>query len=86
MDEKRIATSRKGEVDKANFVRFRTLVEDEQPISNELEYLSLGFLPPNLKTWARFKHLIKELDEYRISRNFAIINVDNPEGKEFEWF
>jgi hypothetical protein len=35
-----------GGISKEQFMEYRAQIEDRQPISSELEYVNLGFLPP----------------------------------------
>lgn len=35
-----------GGISKEQFARYRALIEQKQPLTTELEYLNLGYLPP----------------------------------------
>lgn len=67
MDDNCIAITPRGEMSVDGFLRYREMVEMEQPLSKELEYFNLGFLPEKLMSWANLKKLIRELLVYRVS-------------------
>ena len=86
MEDNCIAITPRGEMTVDSFLRYRALIELEQPLSKELEYFQLGFLPEKLLSWAELKRLIKELLHYR----YDILSVtqrqevDPNDGKEMK--
>lgn len=67
LEDNNIAITKRGEISMESFVKYRVMIEPEQPLSRELEYLNLGFLPSDLALWGNLKRSIKNLLAYRYS-------------------
>lgn len=62
MTDHGIVVTEKGEIDVHNFIRYRELIEPTQPLSKELAYIHMAYLPDKLVQWQKYKTLIAELN------------------------
>lgn len=68
LDDMNLKPSIEGGITKEQFRKYRQVIELKQPLSNELSYLKLGFLPIHQKKWLFMKQLLLEQLEFRESR------------------
>lgn len=61
MTDHGIAVTPRGEIDLPNFIKYRELIEPSQPLSKELAYIHMAYLPDKLVEWQKYKTLIAEL-------------------------
>mmetsp|Transcript_746 Transcript_746/g.1286 ORF Transcript_746/g.1286 Transcript_746/m.1286 type:complete len:822 (-) Transcript_746:261-2726(-) len=68
MDDCGLTPNSMGGIGKDVFRRYRDSLEQIQPMSDELVWLHMGFLPPKQKHWAFCKYLLNEQLDFRESR------------------
>eukprot|EP01034_Spumella_vulgaris_P026911 gene26911-33559_t len=69
----------RGQLDEENFIKYREVIENIQPLSTELQYLKLGYLPNKLKDWALFKQLWREILALREYKKTPLQKAQEPD-------
>lgn len=57
-----------GGINKQQYVKYRAMIELQQPLAEELHHLGMGWLPPHQKRWALCKKLLLDHIAFRESR------------------
>ena len=82
MEDIGLKPSMRGGLSPGQFVRFRERVEQEQPLTPELEQLRMGFLPHSQRCWLSCKRIVQEMIDFRESRKPASTRrADNIDGE-----
>jgi len=68
MHDMNLISSSQGGINKEQFRKYRESIERKQSLSEELQYLNLGFLPPHQKKWSFIKKLLLEQLSFREAR------------------